>query len=419
VTRHAFNQPQPLNGEPMKAQAKPLLIAILLLANTQSHLHAQLVADGAALDLNTATNLQSNLIVGTNGGNTTLNIIGPGGAVTNGSGYIGFNTYSTNNTVTVRNIGASWNNRRDLSIGHSGSGNRLVVSNGAELMSVSGTLGFDRFSSNNTAVVTGTGSRWNNRGPLWLGRLGSGNQLVISNGAELVSSIGVLGQTPLSSNNTAVVTGTGSLWTNRGRVDVLSSGNTLLITNGAILASGSARTDFSTSNNKFIVTGPGSRWSNGSDLFLGSMLILTNDRVLLKSSVFGSNLPTLTYGGSLTVRDLGPDTLTAGDSFKLFSTSNDHYSGNNYSGAFSSIELPPLGPGLDWTNRLLVDGSIAVVEQAWSPELLIQRIRPAAQAAIVGHVGSGSVIRSAQQFHIRSKPTPCLPEQGESTCASG
>jgi hypothetical protein len=135
--------------------------------------------------------------------------------------------------------------------------------------------------------------------------------------------------------------------------------------------------------------------------------------VLLKSLVFGSNLPTLTYGGSLTVRDLGPDTLTAGDSFKLFSTSNDHYSGNNYSGAFASIELPPLGPGLDWTNRLLVDGSIAVVEQAWSPELLIQYLialvnesdlphkRPllATLEAALSSVQRGHSISAANQLH--------------------
>jgi hypothetical protein len=65
----------------------------------------------------------------------------------------------------------------------------------------------------------------------------------------------------------------------------------------------------------------------------------------------------LAYVGSLTVSNLGPDALAAGDSFQLFNASG------GYSGAFSSLSLPPLPASLGWTNQLLVNGSIAVVNQ--------------------------------------------------------
>src|SRR5205814_2142379 len=65
---------------------------------------------------------------------------------------------------------------------------------------------------------------------------------------------------------------------------------------------------------------------------------LTNDQI----QVIGP----LTYGGSLTVNDLGPSTLAAGDNFRLFVASS-------YAGSFSSLSLPALGPELIWTNKLL------------------------------------------------------------------
>jgi len=77
-------------------------------------------------------------------------------------------------------------------------------------------------------------------------------------------------------------------------------------------------------------------------------VVLTSDRVDVSTA--------LTYGGSLTVTKLGPDALTVGNSFQLFNAPG-------YSGAFGSISLPALSAGLSWTNRLLVDGTIAVVNK--------------------------------------------------------
>jgi len=61
----------------------------------------------------------------------------------------------------------------------------------------------------------------------------------------------------------------------------------------------------------------------------------------------------LHYGGTLTVSNLGP-ALAIGDRFPLFSA-------NSYTGAFSIVSLPSLPAGLNWANKLLIDGSIEVV----------------------------------------------------------
>jgi hypothetical protein len=72
---------------------------------------------------------------------------------------------------------------------------------------------------------------------------------------------------------------------------------------------------------------------------------LNADKIVLSSG-------TLTYGGTLTVTNLG--TLSGGEVFTLFSAPG-------YAGAFSATNLPALGAGLNWlTGNLGVNGSISV-----------------------------------------------------------
>jgi hypothetical protein len=78
---------------------------------------------------------------------------------------------------------------------------------------------------------------------------------------------------------------------------------------------------------------------------------LTNDQIQI--------IAPLTYGGSLVVSNIGPGTLAAGDRFPLFTA-------GSYSGGFTNINLPALPFGLAWTNKLLVDGSIAIVGPAFT-----------------------------------------------------
>jgi len=73
---------------------------------------------------------------------------------------------------------------------------------------------------------------------------------------------------------------------------------------------------------------------------------------------------TLTLGGTLVVTNLGPGFLAAGDSFKLFDAVALG------TGAFSSIQLPPLTGDLVWdTATLATDGTLRVITP---PALTIQ-----------------------------------------------
>lgn len=85
--------------------------------------------------------------------------------------------------------------------------------------------------------------------------------------------------------------------------------------------------------------------TNSTNLMELSAADNTNDLI--------TGMATVSYGGRLIITNLS-GTLMAGDSFKLFSA-------GSYGGAFTSITLPALSGNLVWTNKLAVDGTLAVV----------------------------------------------------------
>ena len=62
------------------------------------------------------------------------------------------------------------------------------------------------------------------------------------------------------------------------------------------------------------------------------------------------------FGGTLSVTNLG-GSLTAGDSFRIFSAAN-------FTGGFSALNLPPLGVGLAWNTSALTNGVLSVIATA-------------------------------------------------------
>lgn len=84
----------------------------------------------------------------------------------------------------------------------------------------------------------------------------------------------------------------------------------------------------------------------------GSTAVMELDAAAHTNDVI-TGLAGVSYGGHLMLGNL-TSTLLAGDNFKLFSA-------GSYSGSFSSIVWPSLSGSLYWTNRLAVDGTIAVV----------------------------------------------------------
>ena len=258
------------------------------------------------------SNFQTNIVDGTASGglnyivgsNTYADVllIRNKGSVNDGSGYVGYEVGSSNNTVVITGSGSVWQNgffyTDHLYVGYSGAGNSLIISNRGLLYvpNVSSMIGVNASSSNNSVLVTGNGSVWTNlSGNLTIGGIGGGNSLVISNGGAVIGSSGsycTIGRS--SSWNRVTITGTGSTWQVSYTLYVGGPGNnSLTVANGGTLYA-----EFCTvgigfisggSNNKALVTGRGSVWSSP---FLnigwndsGNSLVVSNGGLVVSSSL--------------------------------------------------------------------------------------------------------------------------------------
>lgn len=129
------------------------------------------------------SNWSGNYLVGSNTFADAL-LIQNSGVLSNGIGYLGYEVNSSNNSALVTDPGSIWSNRSALIVGWLGAGNSVVISNGGRLVSNpspfngSGYLGYNSSSSNNHVLVTGTNSVWNMNGFLQLGRNGADNMYV-------------------------------------------------------------------------------------------------------------------------------------------------------------------------------------------------------------------------------------------------
>ncbi|MGA2137329.1 MAG: hypothetical protein ABSH14_00555 [Verrucomicrobiia bacterium] len=221
----------------------------------------------------------NDLVVGNLGAGNSL-VIGDGGKIVSGDGYLGYSSGSSNNSVLVTGPGSVWMNVSDVSVGWDGSRNSLVVSDGAFVSGYSSELGVDSNSGNNSALVTGSGSAWSNTFAMYVGSSGAGNSLVISNGGKMSSAYFVIGGwSDSSSNNSVLVTGPGSVVSYTtigdavGEIYVGSSGagNSLVISDGGQVFNTFASVGYypGSSNNNVVVADTNSLWSSDRDLFIG------------------------------------------------------------------------------------------------------------------------------------------------------
>jgi fibronectin-binding autotransporter adhesin len=258
------------------------------------------------------------VFVGNDGRSNTL-IVSAGGTVRGQGGILGLNPSSSNNVAVVADAGSVWSSADDFYVGQSGAGNQLLVSNGG-LLTTSGfvSIGDNASSISNRATLTGAGSRWLLGDGALVGYSGSGNRLVVSNGAALVTaSISYFGFNVSSSNNEAVVTGPGTIWTNSFnfglRVGNNGANNRLLVGDGGLLASFDdiIGENSSSSNNVALVTGVGSLWTNRLDLTVGqsgsaNLLVVSNGATLAaarhafigRNLSAGANVVTVTDSGT-------------------------------------------------------------------------------------------------------------------------
>jgi len=349
-------------------------------------------------------------------------VVSNGALVYSVGGFLGGNTTSsTSNEAVVTGAGSFWRSSGSLFVGSASSGNRLVVSNGGWMRNSTANIG--GLGEDNEVTVTGAGSTWTNGGTLIVGASGRRSRLVVSDGGVVHEPFDLrMGENATSTNNRIVVDGgtlvmaspSSGLFDVRRGTNVLNAGliyvgRVLLVTNtlgvfefngGTLETGGTVHSNggvFTVGNgvsaatlrllgglhgfaNNLIITSnatvtgdgtvtgvltiqPGGRLSPG---FPVGNLVLSNAPSLQGTTILeiGNNgatyndqiqvLGPLTYGGSLVVTNIDFQALVVGNRFTLFNATS-------YSGAFTSIILPPLPATLRWTNMLAVDGSLEVV----------------------------------------------------------
>ena len=207
------------------------------------------------------------LYVGSNTPNQSTNF--SSGTNAYGNTWVGYSNISTNNSLTVdgNGSGTQLTNSVNLYVGNNGSANSLTITNAGAVYDAIGYVGNNASASNNSALVTGTNSVWSNSSLFYVGNNGSGNNLTISNGASVYDTYAYVAQSSAtSSNNGILVTGTGSLWSNSGSLNLgtMGSSNTLTISFGGKVANaaGNVGSSNGANNNSILVTGSGSLWSN-------------------------------------------------------------------------------------------------------------------------------------------------------------
>jgi T5SS/PEP-CTERM-associated repeat protein len=298
-----------------------------------------------------------------------------GGCVDGDTGSVGANVSASNNVVVVADPGSRWLSAFSLELGTFGSGNQLWLTNGGWVQAGSMTLGKNLGSSNSLLFVHGgtltVTNASNNAAPDIRGgtnvlngglieadilRMTNGilSRLEVNGGTFTVKSSRVLAGNPVNigdgvSPATLFLAGNGT-HDFTGTLGLIISNNATLTGNGSLLVQLQVRSGATLSPGAPIgkISVSTSPFLSGATVMeiSRSGSVLTNDQFQVTGA--------LTYGGSLVVSNLGPTALTNGDNFKLFAATS-------YAGAFSTLNLPVLGPNLTWTNKLLVDGSIEVL----------------------------------------------------------
>jgi T5SS/PEP-CTERM-associated repeat protein len=306
------------------------------------------------------------LRVGAEGSFNRVSITERGQIVSGGFNAIGYTPANSNNSVVVAGTGTTWYTD-DLAVGPYGSaGNEMTLVGGAVASSAAVFVGNGR---GNRALVTDPGTFWNHAHETFVGNGGTGNLLVISNGAR-VQTGGVL----VSGNqNHALVDGTNSLW------DVLSpgqfvggqggAGNVVTLTNGARLNSlGGVITG---NSNTVQIVGGGSLWNiagpakAGDDFDVGAQLSLSaGARASARTLALAGDNGRLTLTGSqssLTLTDTftlgldygGGNRLTISGGARM-NNSTGYVSGADspfYTGRNNNNTALVAGAGTVWSNR--------------------------------------------------------------------
>lgn len=344
----------------------------------------------AAIDPNAGSGTNTCNFAGPITGTGSLTMGGANSSLVAGTAIIG----GTNNYTGDAIIDATANNNGGSGV-RIASGKNNLMQNGGNVVLIGGTTGIAGFDLNGTSqiingLVATNGTIANaivesstGAGTLVVGA--NGNSMIfgglLQNGGGSLALVKIgYGTLTLTNNNTY----TGPTVVAGGKLALSGSGSIpgtpmITLSNGAAV-DGSGRSDQTlTLNSGQTLEGNGTVYLNltvnsgatvapGNPSTLG-IISAANNADLQGSAVMKLDATTdssdqinatgFTYGGTLTVTNLS-GILAAGETFQLFS-------GDTFSGAFSTINLPALGAGLAWSNSLATSGTLQVISTAAAP----------------------------------------------------
>ena len=174
------------------------------------------------------------LYVGAGGWGNSLNVANGGRVISSDLGFVGCSGNS--NTATIAGLGSVWSNALDLYIGPGGSGNKLIITNGGQVINVG--VGYINYGiDSNSVLVSGSGSVWNSMAGLLLSSgAGTTNQLNIDNGGSVFTTNLVLDGDPGSTGSLVTVSGGNLSVTNGVARAILDIRNGVLTVNSGTVA---------------------------------------------------------------------------------------------------------------------------------------------------------------------------------------
>jgi len=295
-----------------------------------------------------------NLSSGQNGTVSSV-ISGPGALTKSGAGTLTLSGANANSGATTVNAGT-------LIIG--GSGNWSAGSYPANITN-NATLVYNSSATQLlSGAISGTG-RLTQSGPGLLTLIGANTYTgttSVSNGTLQVN--GVLGNTTVTVANGGTLLGHGII------------GGATAVQSGGTLTPGLGGAD----NSPLVIS---------NSLNLGGNVVFSLNRNDTPSNSKATGIGALTYGGTLTVTNLGGP-LQSGDSFSLFQA-------GSYTGGFKTLNLPPLLSGLSWNTNSLTNGFLSVAGTTTLPTLGITATnisKTYGQAVVLA--GTGCVVSGLQ-----------------------
>ena len=247
------------------------------------------------------------LLVGDNGINNKLTI-NKGGRVVCSFAQLGYSVPASGNSVWVSDTNSVWDvssTAAILSVGLSGSGSSVVVTNGAQLLGYYVYLG-NNACNGNSMVVTGPGSRLAVNCYVFTGNQGSSNSFTLANGATVSDKFCYISYVAGSSNNSVMLTGTNTSWQNSYSVFVGMDGvaGSLTISNGATMSTGgffgvshdgALGVNADSSNNRALITGSGSLLNCADNMYVGlngpgnNLVVNNGGQIMDTTGYIGSN----------------------------------------------------------------------------------------------------------------------------------